>query len=111
MEIVVAILLFFGGFTVGSITADSEHEKSVPTMILPKVASVQGPHATTQITYDSDLTQCHFDKSVVYRDLTAPFRGANDRPGTGDRNCEVNRDCSSHLTAFPPSTEVKNLHE
>ncbi len=111
MEIVVAVLLLFGGFTLGSITTDNEHEKSVPTMVLPNVASVQGSHATTQIPYDSDLTRCHFDKPVIYRDLTVPFRSQIDRPGTEVSDCEVNGNCSYHSTAFPPSPEVKYPHE
>ena len=111
MEIVVAVLLFFGGFTLGSITTDKGDEKSESTMVLPSVANIPGPHPAAQITHDSDPTRCHFDKSVVYRDLTAPFRGQNDRPGTGARDCEVNGNCSYHLTAFPRSTKVKDPHE
>ena len=111
MEIVVAVLLFFGGFSLGSITTDKGDEKSEPTMVLPNVVSVPGPHPATQITRVSDPTQCHFDKSVIYRDLTAPFRGQIDRPGPGVSDCEVSRNCSYHSTASPPSTEVKNPHE
>ena len=111
MEIVVAVFLFFGGFTLGSITTDKGDEKSEPTMVLPNVASIPGPHPVKPITQDSDLTPCHFGKSVVYRDLTVPLRGQIDRPGTGDRNCEVSRNCSYHSTASPPSTEVKYPHE
>jgi len=111
MEIGVAVLLLFGGFTLGSITTDKGNEKSEPTIVLPKVASVSGPDLVTQITHDSDPTRCHFDKSVIYRDLTAPFRSQIDRPGTRARDCEVNRICSNHSTAFPPATKVKNPHE
>ena len=111
MEIVVAVLLLFGGFTLGSITTDKGDEKSEPKIVLPSVVSISGPHPVKQITRDSDPTRCHFDKSIVYRDLTAPFRGQMDRPGTGDRNCEVRRNCSKHSTAFPPSTKVKDPHE
>jgi len=111
MEIVVAVLLLFGGFTLGSITTDKGDEKSEPTMVLPKVVSISGPDPVTQITHDSDPTRCHFDKSVIYRDLTAPFRGQIDRPGTGDRDCAANRICSNHSTAFAPAMEVKYPHE
>ena len=111
MEIGVAVLLLFSGFTLGSITTDKGDEKSEPTMVLPNVASIPGPYPATQITRDSDPTRCHFDKSVVYRDLTAPFRGQIDRPGTGDSDCEVSRICSNHSTAFPPIREVINPHE
>ncbi len=111
MEIVVAVLLLFGGFTLGSITGDKGDEKSEPTMVLPSVVSIPGPHSVKQITHDSDLAQCSFGKSVIYRDLTAPFRGQIDRPGTGDRNCEANRNCPYHSTAFPPSTDVSYPHE
>ncbi len=111
MEIVVAVLLFFGGFTLGSISTDKGDEKSEPKIVLLNVVSIPGPHPATQITRHSDPTRCHFDKSAVYRDLTAPFRSQIDRPGTGDGNCEVSRNCSKYSTAFPPSTEVKYPHE
>ena len=111
MEIVVAVLLLFGGFSLGSITTDKGDEKLEPTMVLPSVVIIPGPHPATEITRDSDPTRCHFDKSVVYRDLTAPFRGQNDRPGTGARDCEISRNCSNYSTAFPPATEIKNPHE
>jgi len=111
MEIVVAVLLLFGGFSLGSITTDKEDEKLEPTMVLPSVVSIPGPHPVKQITHDSDPTRCHFNKFVIYRDLTAPFRGQNDRMGTGDSDCEASRNCSYHSTAFPPATEVKNPHE
>ena len=111
MEIAVAVLLLFGGFTLGSITTDKGDEKSEPTIVLPSVVSIPGPNPVKPITHDSDPTRCNFEKSVIYRDLTAPFRGQIDRPGTGARDCEVNRICSNHSTAFPPATEVKNPHE
>jgi hypothetical protein len=111
MEIIVAVLLLFGGFTLGSITTDKGDEKSEPTMVLPNVVNEPGPHPVTQITRDSDPTRCHFDKSVIYRDLTAPFRSQIDQPGTGVSDCEISRNCSNHSTAFPPSSEVKYPHE
>ena len=111
MEIVIAVLLLFGGFSLGSITIDKGDEKLEPTMVLPSVVSIPDTHPVKQITHDSDPTRCHFDKSVIYRDLTAPFRGQNNRPGTGARDCEVRGNCSYHSTAFPPATEVKYPHE
>ncbi len=111
MEIVVAVLLLFGGFTLGSTATDKGEEKSEPIKVLSCVVSIPGTHPVKQITHDGDPKRCHFDKSVVYRDLTAPFRNQIDRRGTGDSDCEVNRNCSYHSTAFPPATVVKNLHE
>jgi hypothetical protein len=111
MEIIVAVLLLFGGFTLGSITTDKEDEKSEPTIVLPNVVSIPSPDPVKPIMHDSDPTRCHFDKSVVYQDLTVPFRGQIGRPGTGVGDCEVSKNCSNHSTASPPSTEVKYPHE
>ena len=111
MEIVVAVVLFFGGFTLGSITTDQGDETSEPPMVVPSVVSIPDPPPVKPITHERDPTRCHFDQSVVYRDLTAPFRSQIDRPGTGDSECEVSRNCSDHSTAFPSATEVKNPHE
>ena len=105
MEIVVAVWVFFGALILESTTTGNGNEKLEPTVVLSEMASIPGPHPVKPITHSSDLTLCHFDKSVIYRDLTAPFHAQIDRPGTGNRNC------SNHSTASPPSTGVKYPHE
>ncbi len=83
MEIVLAILLLFGGFTLGSITSDNENDKSQSSMDLPKVANATNMHPVTQAMRRSNPSQCHSDGAVIYRDLTIPYSGQ-----TGD--CEGN---------------------
>ncbi len=75
MEIVLAILLLFGGFTLGSITSDKENDKSQSSMELPNVADATDLHPVTQAMRQSDLTRCHSDGAVIYRDLTIPYSG------------------------------------
>ena len=111
MEIVVAVWVFFGALILESTTTGNGNEKLEPTVVLSEMASIPGPHPVKPITHSSDLTLCHFDKSVVYRDLTIPFRNQIDRSGTGVSDCEVNGNCSYHSTAFPLSTEIKHPHE
>ncbi len=83
MEIVLAILLLFGGFTLGSITSDKENDKSQSSMDLPKVANATNMQPVTQAMRRSNPSQCHSDGAVIYRDLTIPYSGQ-----TGD--CEGN---------------------
>ncbi len=82
MEIVLAILLLFGGFTLGSITSEKEGNNPQSSMDLPNVADATNLHPAMQVMNRSDRAQCHSDGAVIYRDLTIPYSGQ-----TGD--CEV----------------------
>ena len=73
MEIVLAILLLFGGFTLGSITSEKGGNESQSSMDLPNVADATNLHPTMQVMNRSDLAQCHSDGAVIYRDLTRPY--------------------------------------
>ena len=64
MEIVLAVLLLFGGFTLGSITADKGDDVQ-STMGQPNEDSVP----------ESDPGRCHSDRAAIYRDLTVPYQG------------------------------------
>ncbi len=81
MEIVLAILLLFGGFTLGSINADKEGNESQSSTELPNVADATNMHPVTQAMRWSGSAECHSDGAVIYRDLTIPYPGQ-----TGD--CE-----------------------
>jgi len=85
MEIVLAVLLLFGGFTLGSISSEKGGNESQSSMDLPHVADATNLHPVTQVMSRTDPTQCHYG-TVIYRDLTLPYSGQ-----TGD--CEIN--CSN----------------
>ncbi len=74
MEIVLAIILLFGGFTLGSISADKGDEDIQSTMDIPKAGSVADLHQTTQTMLQSDPPRCHADGAIIYRDLTLPYQ-------------------------------------
>jgi len=73
MEIVLAVLLIFGGFALGSATADKNDDVEPSSMTV----------SATQ-----DMRECLSDKSGIYRDLTVPYRGRNDRPVFEADTCE-----------------------
>ncbi len=73
MEIVLAVLLLFGGFTLGSITSNNEGDMPQSSMDLSKVVDATSMHPFTRATGRSDLTRCHSDGAVIYRDLTIPY--------------------------------------
>jgi hypothetical protein len=75
MEIVLAILLLFGGFTLGSITSEKGGDELQSSMDLPNVADATNLHSVTQAKSWSDLAECHSDGAVIYRDLTIPYSG------------------------------------
>ena len=83
MEIVLAVLLLFGGFTLGSITSEKGGNEPQSLIEASHVADATNLHSVTQAKSRSDLAECHSDGAVIYRDLTIPYSGQ-----TGD--CEGN---------------------
>ena len=103
MEIALVLLLFFGGFTLGSITADKADEKQESTMVIPSIPSEPDAQTGTRISRVSDSTRCRFDESVIYRDLTKPFRSQIDNLPTAVDDCQVTGKCSEHSSELPQS--------
>ncbi|MCP3667403.1 MAG: hypothetical protein GY696_33735 [Gammaproteobacteria bacterium] len=110
MEIVLAILLLFGGFTLGSISADKRDDELQSAMAMPNRNGVPDSHQLTQAMLQSDPSRCHADRVVIYRDLTLPYHGNIERPAMQICDCE-GRDCSYNPSAFPPSLEVRSPDE
>ena len=79
MEIVLAVLLLFGGFTLGSVTADKSGKDQQSSMIASQDGRTAGSYPVTQAMRQSDPIRCHSGKSVIYRDLTVPYRAASGR--------------------------------
>ncbi len=88
MEIVLAILLLFGGFTLGSITADKGDDESHSTIALPNVDGVLNSYPATQAMHQVDPTRCHSDRATIYRDLTVPYRGQTGQPTSQASDCD-----------------------
>jgi hypothetical protein len=107
MEIVLAVLLLFGGFTLGSITADKGDGDTQSTVALRNADGVPDSQWVTRVIPQSDPSRCHANGVVIYRDLTVPYDGQIERPAIKISDCEGGRDCSYNPTAFPPSMEVK----
>ena len=85
MDIVFALLLLFGGFALGSVTAERDPSVQPPASVA-EVRSQEPPGLTM-----SDPLTCHGgEASVVYRDLTRPYPGQTDRPGTPAGECAEN---------------------
>jgi len=82
MDIVFGLLLLFGGFALGSVTAERAPSVQTPS----SVAEARGEEATGLMTIDSFT--CHAgEAAVVYRDLTLPHPGQTDRPDTPAGEC------------------------
>jgi len=82
MEIVLAVLLFFGGFTLGSVTADKNEDD------VSNGDGVPDSHLATRVMPQSDPTRCHSSGVVIYRDLTVPYNGQIERPAIEISDCE-----------------------
>lgn len=83
MEIVLAVLLLFGGFALGSATVEKNDG--------PEPSSNGASHIQT--TVDSvlatqEMRGCFPDKSGMYRDLTVPYIGHRDQAAQKAEMCE-----------------------
>ncbi len=74
MEIILAFLLFLGGYSLGSVSDKNAHEEKASSMTT---------HATSQVA----TRGCHFVRGPVYRDLSVPGRGRDELLGSQDRDC------------------------
>ncbi len=88
MEIVLAILLFFGGITLGSVTADKGSDELESTRVIPSSDSALELYPVTQMAHHSDLMRCHSGKSVIYRDLTIPYHSKIAQPVNDASDCD-----------------------
>lgn len=88
MEFVLAILLFFGGFAIGSISADISDDNVPSTMSLFDGEGVSDSVPVTEARHQPDLTPCHFDGAIIYRDLTVPNRGEVRKQASNTGDCE-----------------------
>ena len=88
MEIVLAILLLFGGFTLGSITADKGNNASPSTRIVSNATSISESHPITQAMRQNELNRCQSDRVVTYRDLTVPHYGKIDQQAGQTDDCD-----------------------
>jgi hypothetical protein len=82
MDIVFALLLLFGGFALGSVTAERAPSVQTPTSVA-EVRSQEPPG----LTAIDPLTCSGGEAAVIYRDLTLPHSGQTDRPETPASEC------------------------
>ena len=82
MEIVLAILLLFGGFTLGSVTADKGGEVAQHTTIATRVDGAADSSNIHQDMRQHSPIRCH-SGTTAYRDLTVPNSGQIDQPADG----------------------------
>ena len=79
MEIILAIMLFFGGFTLGSITTDKGDSDNQHAAVMLDADAAPKLPPITQAIRQGDLARCHSSKALAYRDLTVPFQDQADR--------------------------------
>ncbi len=92
MEIIFAILLLVGGFTLGS-SATDEHDDITQTSIKIPTTDADGvpsTHQATEALQKKELAQCHSDGKVIYRDLTISYQDQLDLHMSQDGSCEEN---------------------
>lgn len=109
MEIVLAILLLFGGFALGSVTADERDDVAQHITIATPVDRAADASQIPQDMRRHSLVRCN-SGTEVYRDLTVPYRGQADQPADAGSDCE-GRDCSDNRSAFPPPLAVRSPDE
>ncbi len=88
MEIVLAVLLIFGSFALGSITADEGGDESQPTTALSNTGGVLDSPQATQAARQINPASCLSNASSVYRDLTVPYNGHVGQQASQVSDCE-----------------------
>ncbi len=83
MEIVLAVLLLFGCFALGSATGDKESDD--PQSVAP-TSHVHRVVNSSPVT--PDRSGCQIDKPGNYRDLTVPYIGHRDQAAPKVDTCE-----------------------
>lgn len=83
MEIVLAFLLFFGGFAVGTISDDKAGDDTPATTARPHADDAPDTSQATRLMRPNGPIQCEAPGTVIYRDLTLPI-GHPDRPQPGE---------------------------
>lgn len=83
MEIVLAVLLLFGGFALGSATADNRDDVEPSSMTVPSARDVSDSAIATQ-----KMRECLSGKSGIYRDLTVPYINQKDQAAPKGDTCE-----------------------
>jgi len=83
MEIVLAVLLLFGGFALGSATADKQDDAEPSSMTVSATQAVS--HSVRATT---NKPKCLSDKSGIYRDLSVPYTGQRDQVAPKTDTCE-----------------------
>lgn len=89
MEIILAFLVFFGGFTLGSISIEKEGDSSQSTSIINNGSGVADTYQTPQTIYLNEPNTCHLAPSSNYRDLTHPYHGHSEQQAIESGDCEA----------------------
>ena len=83
MEIVLAVLLLFGGFTLGSATAEKNDRAEPSSNSESRIQTRADSVPATQRVHG-----CLSDKSGMYRDLTVPYIVQRDQAAPKADTCE-----------------------
>ena len=83
MEIVLAFILFFGGFAVGTLSDDKTGDDTPATTVRLHADGVSDTPQVTRLMRPSGPIRCEAHGTVIYRDLTLPI-GHPDRPQPGE---------------------------
>ena len=88
MEIILAFLIFFGGFTLGTNAIEKDSGTSELTKINDVDKDTEHVHPTTQVIYLNDARTCHVTHGSTYRDLTRPYQIEPELPVIVSDDCE-----------------------
>ncbi|ODJ87802.1 hypothetical protein CODIS_19100 [Candidatus Thiodiazotropha endolucinida] len=83
MEIVLAVLLLFGGFALGSATAEKNDRTEQSSNSASRIQTTADSVPATQ-----RMRGCLSDKSGMYRDLTVPYINQKDQAAPKGDTCE-----------------------
>lgn len=83
-----AFIVFFGGFTLGTITT-AKQEGSSQTITINNIESDAAKiHSFKQPIYINEESSVHFVRISKYRDLTRPYHGQIDQQDSENDDCD-----------------------
>jgi hypothetical protein len=88
MEIILAVLLLFGGFTLGSITVDKVDDASQTTSAMPDTDGAADSYQVSKTIHAMDPTRCHSGRAIIYRDLTVSYQDKPEQLTSQTSECE-----------------------
>lgn len=88
MEIILALFVFFGGYTLGSISTENKEVSAQITNFDEQEGGIARKQLTPPIIYVNESSARHNSHTIIYRDLTRSPNQEYMLPASEDDDCD-----------------------